>query len=230
MLGKMNLSGKTVPKRSTENSAAETLAAYKIGLAVRTAIIIVLAICLVIMGALSVYFGSLPKETPYVIELSSDGEAYYHENTVDLLRDWTPNDATQRYFISHYVVDMRSVSTDNYVNKEAVGAVYAKSLNGASELISSWYTTNNPITRSSDEYVLVPTDDMAVVLYSSNQWKVTWRETTYRRSDNVIISDRQYEGIFTVAFYTPGTERRKRENPIGMYVTDFTVKMIGSLM
>lgn len=230
MPGKMNLSGKTIPKRDTENSAAETLAAFRIGIAVRTAVIVVLGICLLIMGSFAVYLASLPKETPYVIELSSDGEAYYHENTVDLLRDWTPNDATQRYFISHYVVDMRGVSTDNYVNKEAVGAVYAKSLNGASEQISSWYASNNPITRSADEYVLVPTDDMAVVLYSANKWKVTWRETTYRRGDNVIISDKQYEGIFTVAFYTPDTERRKRENPIGMYVTDFTVRMIGSLM
>ena len=165
-----------------------------------------------------------------MIELSSDGESYYNANTVDLLRDWTPNDATQRYFISHYVVDMRGVSTDNYVNKEAVGAVYAKSLNGDSTQISEWYSSNNPISRSADEYVLIPTDDMAVVLYSTNQWKVTWRETTYRRSDNTIISDRQYEGIFKVAFYTPDTERRKRENPIGMYVTEFSVKMTGSLM
>ena len=230
MPGKTNLSGKSVPKRNTENSAAETLASYRIGIAVRTGIIVVLGICMLIVGALAVYLGSLPKETPYVIELSSDGESYYNANTVDLLRDWTPNDATQRYFISHYVVDMRGVSTDNYVNKEAVGAVYAKSLNGASTQISEWYSSNNPISRSADEYVLIPTDDMAVVLYSTNQWKVTWRETTYRRSDNTIISDRQYEGIFKVAFYTPDTERRKRENPIGMYVTEFSVKMTGSLM
>ncbi len=215
--------------RDTKNSAAETIAAYKQKILLRTAIIAVLGLAIVILAVMAVYFGSLPKEVPYVIELSSDGEAYYHANTVDLLRDWTPNDATQRYFISHYVVDMRSVSTDNYKNKDAAAAVYAKSLNKAADSVGSWYTTNNPIERSKTEYVIIPTDDLAVVLYSGNQWKVTWRETTYRKSDNVIISDKQYEGIFTVAFFTPDTERRKRENPIGMYITDFSIKLTGSL-
>lgn len=220
----------TAPAAGTRNTAAETIASYKRAILIRTVVIVLLVAFIILLGALALYFGSLSKEIPYVIELSTDGEAYYHANTVDLLRDWTPSDATQRYFISHYVIDMRSVSTDNYRNKDAADSVFQKSLGTASSQITQWYADNNPITRSSSEYVIVPTDDMAVVLYSSDQWKVTWRETTYRRSDNVIISDKQYEAIFTVAFYTPDTERRKRENPIGMYVTEFSVKLIGSLM
>ena len=217
-------------KKERGNTAAETIASYKRGITIRTTIIVLQFIFLAVLGALAFYLGSLPKDIPYVIELATDGEAYYHANTVDLLRDWTPSDATQRYFISHYVIDLRSVSTDNYKNKDAADSIFQKSLGNASTLVSQWYNDNNPITRSSTEYVLVPSSDMSVVLYSSNQWKVTWRETTYRKSDNTMVADRQYEGIFTVSFYTPDTERRKRENPIGMYITDFSVKLIGNLM
>lgn len=212
------------------NTAAETIAKYKQTIAIRTAIIVVLAFVVVLLGALAFYLGSLPKKIPYVIELSSDGEAYYHANTVDLLRDWTPNDATQRYFISHYVMQLRGVSSDNNVNKENVSSVYSRSLETATGQITQWYSDNNPIARAQTEYVLIPTDDVSVVLYSENIWKVTWRETTYRKSDGTITSDKQYEGLFNVSFYTPDTERRKRENPIGMYITNYTVSYIGSLM
>lgn len=213
-----------------KNTAAETIAKYKQTIAIRTAVIVVLGLFVVLLGALAFYLGSLPKKMPYVIELSSDGEAYYHANTVDLLRDWTPSDATQRYFISHYVMDLRGVSTDNHVNKDNASSVFSRSLDNATTAITAWYADNNPITRAQTEYVLVPNDDISVVLYSSNVWKVTWRETTYRKSDSTITSDKQYEGLFTVSFYTPDTERRKRENPIGMYITDYTISYIGSLM
>ena len=64
---------------------------------------------------------------------------------------------------------------------------------------------------------------MAVVKYSGNQWKVTWRETSYRTSDKEIFADQQIEAIFTVEFYLPDTERRRRENPIGMYVSNIEI-------
>jgi type IV secretory pathway TrbF-like protein len=214
----------------TRNTAAETIAKYKQTIATRTAVIVALSFVIVLLGALAFYLGSLPKKMPYVIELSSDGEAYYHANTVELLRDWTPSDATQRYFISHYVMQLRGVSSDNNVNKENASSVFSRSLEDATSEITQWYADNNPITRSQTEYVLIPSDDLSVVLYAENIWKVTWRETTYRKSDGTITSDKQYEGLFTVSFYTPDTERRKRENPIGMYITDYTVSYIGSLM
>ena len=214
----------------TRNTAAETIARYKQSIAIRTAIIFVFLFIIVVLGALAFYLGSLPKKMPYVIELSSDGEAYYYADVVEALSNWTPSDATQRYFISHYVMALRGVSSDNNVNKENASSVFSKSLSNATTLITQWYEENNPIARASTEYVLIPTDDLSVVAYSTNVWKVSWRETTYRKSDGTITSDKQYEGLFSVEFYTPDTERRKRENPIGMYITDFSISYIGSLM
>ena len=158
-----------------------------------------------------------------MVELTSDGEATYKANVVSALASWEPSDATQRYFISHYVSELRTVSTDNNQNKANANSVYSRTVGAATEQVNNWYTGNNPITRAKNEYVLIPLDEMAVVKYSANQWKVTWRETSYRTSDKEIFADQQIEAIFTVEFYLPDTERRRRENPIGMYVSNIEI-------
>lgn len=216
--------------KKERGNAADVLGRYEIIIRLQKVVIICLLLFVAILTGACLYFGSLPKSVPWVIELTPQGEATYYPDAVKLLENWTPNDATQRYFIARYVTNLRSVSTDNYQNQTNAGDVYAKSLNNAASLITEWYTDNNPITRSANEYVQVPSEEMSITQYSNTQWKVTWRETTYRRSDGMIIGDKQYEGIFTVAFYTPDTERTKRENPIGMYVVNYDIDLLRNLL
>lgn len=197
---------------------------------VQKAVIVCLCAVTALLAAVDMYIAQQPKSVPWVIELTPDGQATYYEDAVKLLEDWTPNDSTQRYFMAHYVQNMRSVSTDNIVNRENATKVFAQTLDRAGSAISSWYTGNNPITRSSSMYVEVPTEELSVVKYTDSQWKVTWRETVHRRGDGAVTSDRQYEGIFTVKFYTPDTERARRENPIGMYVVDYDIDLLKNLM
>lgn len=199
---------------------------------IKTQKVIILMELVLIMGLmiLSAYLGSLPKTVPWVIELSADGEAHYISNVESQLSVWTPSDATTRYFISHYVQSLRSVSTDNNVNKENVADVYSKSLDGGTDYIDSFYRNSNPIEVAKSTYVKVPLDELSVVAYSADQWKVTWRETAYRRSDHSIIRDEQREAVFTVSYYIPDTDRRRRENPIGLYITGVEEKSVRSLI
>lgn len=215
---------------NSRKGAADEIQRLNNVIKVRTAILIVEFIMVIIMGGLAIYLGSLPKEIPWVVELTSDGEADYKADVVTSLSEWSPSDATQRYFVSHYIEELRSVSTDNNINKENANSVYQRTLGKASEQISQWYTEQNPITRSKNEYVLIPLDQMAVVAYNTNQWKVTWRETSYRTSDREIYADQQIEAIITVSFYLPDTERRRRENPIGMYISNIEIVSERSLM
>jgi type IV secretory pathway TrbF-like protein len=215
---------------NSKKGAADEIQRLNNVIKVRTAILIVEFIMVIIMAGLAIYLGSLPKEIPWVVELTSDGEADYKADVVTALSEWSPSDATQRYFISHYIEQLRGVSTDNNVNKENANSVYQRTLGDASSQIAAWYSENNPITRSKNEYVLIPLDQMAVVAYNTNQWKVTWRETSYRTSDREIYADQQIEAIITVSFYLPDTERRRRENPIGMYISNIEIVSERSLM
>lgn len=205
---------------NSRKGAADEIQRLNWHIRIRTAIILVELINIIMLSAVALYLGQLPKSQPWVVELTSDGEATYKADVVSALASWSPSDATQRYFVSHYISEMRTVSTDNNVNKQNANSVYARSVNSATEQVNLWYTQNNPITRAKNEYVLIPLDEMAVVKYSANQWKVTWRETSYRTTDKEIFADQQIEAIITVEFYLPDTERRRRENPIGMYVSN----------
>ena len=208
---------------NSRKGAADEIQRLNWHIRIRTAIILVEFITIIFLLVVAVYLGQLPKTQPWVVELTSDGEATYKANVVSALASWEPSDATQRYFISHYVSELRTVSTDNNQNKANANSVYSRTVGSATEQVHNWYTGNNPITRAKNEYVLIPLDEMAVVKYSANQWKVTWRETSYRTSDKEIFADQQIEAIFTVEFYLPDTERRRRENPIGMYVSNIEI-------
>lgn len=220
---RLNLEKKHMNKE--KGSASDILGHLRTVNMLQKTAIICLVLFVAVLGLLCVYLGSLPKSVPWVIEITEDGNATYYPDAVKLLEDWTPNDATQRYFMIDYVTRMRSVSTDNYKNQENANVVFSRTLDQASRQINEWYTQNNPITRSATEYVQIPSEEISVLAYAPNVWKVTWRETTYRRADGRILSDEQYEGIFYVAFYTPSTERQKIQNPIGMYVTSYDIAL-----
>ena len=184
-----------------------------------------------LIGSLMVcaYLGSLPKTIPYVIEIDSEANAYYDPNAVKLLENWTPNDELKKAFIKDYVVSMRSVSIDNYVNKENISNVYSKTVDVAADAVNTWYEQNNPITRSAKSRVAIPDDGLSVLKYSDTQWKVTWRETETARTGQ-ILSDRQYEGIFNISYYTPSDERQLLNNPLGLYDASFDISYWQNLM
>jgi len=180
------------------------------------------------LAAIDVYLAQLPKRVPYVIEVTPDGEARYYQDAVKLLEDWTPNESTQRYFMAHYIQDLRSVSSDNYENKRKVQSVYFRTIGQAAGDVDQFYRENDPTKRSGTETVKVPTEEVSVVRYSDTQWKVTWRETVIDRM-GVVKQDTQYEALLTTAIYRPDTERRLRENPIGLYVTALDIDVLRDL-
>lgn len=200
-------------------------------IAVWKTISFLLVLFIVILTILAAYLGAQAKTIPWVIEITEEGDTTYYPEAVKLLYDWEPTDTTQRYFLMKYVQNLRGVSIDNNVNQANVLDVYNKTIGEASSLIQDWYYNHsNPLQRSKNVYVLIPSEDIAVTSYGDGKWKITWRETTYRRYDKAIIDDNQYEGIFSVSFYTPVTEQDKRNNPLGLYITSFDISLLKNLM
>lgn len=214
-----------------ENRAAsDVLGHYELVNKLQKVVIGCLIAFIVILIGICAYLGTLPKSVPWVIELTQDGQATYYPDAVKLLDQWSPNETTQRYFMMDYVINLRSVSTDNYINKDRAQQVFNKTINQATSQVTKWYEANNPIDISADMYIQVPEEEISIVQYSPTQYQVTWRETGYRRTDHAILTDNQYQGIFNIAFYTPDTERARRNNPIGMYVTSFDIALLRNLL
>lgn len=191
-------------------------------------LVLMVAVCLSLVGA-CMYLGSLPKTVPYVIEVYSDGSARYDESAVRLMENWTPTESQKRNVVMNYVRNMRTVSYDNYVNKENAENVYAMSTDEAALLVDTWYTDNNPITRSANSRVNIPIDEMTVLKYSDTQYKVTWRETETSRAGQ-ILSDGQYEGLFTLMFYENLDSKQRVRNPLGIFITTYDLDLLKNLM
>lgn len=185
---------------------------------------------IVLLIAACAYLGTRPKSVPWAIEIGSDGRARYYPGAVKLLTDYTPSDYSRRRFLKDYVMLLRSVYTDDRANVENAGALYRTTLNVARESLNKWFATQNPNKLNKSSYVEVPENEISVVKYDDLAWKVIWRETTHRRSDNAITGDKQYEGVFHIAYYTPTLEEDRIDNPDGLYVVDFDVSMLRNLM
>ena len=184
-----------------ENRAAsDVLGHYELVNKLQKVVIGCLIAFVVILIGICAYLGTLPKSVPWVIELTQDGQATYYPDAVKLLDQWSPNETTQRYFMMDYVINLRSVSTDNYINKDRAQQVFNKTINQATSQVTKWYEANNPIDISADMYIQVPEEEISIVQYSPTQYQVTWRETGYRRTDHAILTDNQYQGILNIAF------------------------------
>lgn len=218
------------------NNIENVLKGYKIQLKLLKFIIGCLAVIITLLLLLNVYYGSKAKTIPWVVELTSEGKAYYHENAVFLQEDWVPNEATQRYFLSQYIQNLRSVSSDYNTNMLAGRELLSKSASNAFNTISpSYMDTNNladksPLVRMKRETVVIPSEEVSVIKYDTDKWKIVWRESTYD-NNNVLIKDEQFEGIFLVALVkTERTDTQKKYNPIGLYVLDWDISLIRNLM
>lgn len=220
-----------------KTNVVNVLGNYKIQIKIHKTIILLLSIFCVALVLSCLYLNSVPKQIPWVIELTTEGEERYRENEIYALTGWTPEDATQRYFMTQFIQDLRTVSVDNYQNQKAGKNLYARSIGNALNQIKPMYSNittkldpSSPFARMKTEYVIIPVEEISVVRYASNQWKVVWREQTKRRTDQQIIRDEEYEGIFTVGFYKVETDYQKKYNPIGMYITDYEIKYLRNLI
>lgn len=219
-------------KRRRE-SASDRIGRLEIKVRLQKALIVFLFVSCLALFFADIYLARLPKSLPYVIELTPQGEATYYPDAVKLLDSWEPNDATQRFFIADYITKMRSVSIDNYINRQNAQAVYSRTVTSGNAIsfIENFFTNNNPLERSKSVVVKIPAEELSILKYSATQWKVVWRETeTKKGSSATVLSDKQYEALISIAFYTPRTEREKRENPIGLYVTDFDMDILRDLL
>lgn len=219
-------------KTNSDESYQDLVIKYKKINVIQKTIIIVLTLMVIALLLLTAYLGAQSKTVPYVIELSHDGQATYYKDAVKLLENYTPSDITQKYFLQDYIIKLRSVSSDNHVNEENVYDVCAKTTGQAISAIDNFYRANNPLVKNNQngQTVVIPKEEIAVIQYSPNKWKLTWRETTYRKADKLVLADQQFEGVFDTAFYTPSSEDQLERNPIGMYVINFNVDYVRSLI
>ncbi|MFU8797335.1 MAG: VirB8/TrbF family protein [Gammaproteobacteria bacterium] len=185
--------------------------------------ILSLLIALVGVGGM-IHIGSKSKFVPYIVEVDKLGQAI----AVSQAERAMPVD--QRIIhasVASFVSDARLVSPDVALQRKAVFRVYsmlAPDTPGTVKM-NEWLNSSEestPFRRAAKETVNV--EVLSAIPQTEDTWQVDWMETV-RDRQGIVKSQSRMRALVTV-FLVPATpqttEEQIRNNPMGIYVRDFS--------
>ncbi|MGL4734164.1 MAG: conjugal transfer protein TrbF [Enterovibrio sp.] len=186
--------------------------------------ILSLMIALASVGGV-VYIGSQSKFIPYVVEVDKLGAA----QTVGLIPASQAGDprilgAT----VAKFIENARLVSPDVALQRKAVFSVYAHLASDAPATVkmNEWlngHSEASPFKRAAKEMVSI--EITSVLPQTATTWQVDWAETTRDRQGVLVgqpVLMRALLTVYTANFSTQTTEEQIRNNPLGIYVRDYS--------
>ena len=183
-----------------------------------------LLIALTAVGGM-VYVGSQSKFVPYVVQVDKVGQAVAVGRA-----DQSPGVSQQirHAFVARFINDARMVTPDVALQKKAIFRVYSmlSQNDPASGKMRSWYSSgedSSPFKRASRETVEV--DITSVLPQTKDTWQVDWIETVRDRQGNLKKQPYRMRALVTLYVSAPSAstpEEEMRQNPLGVYVKDFS--------
>jgi type IV secretion system protein VirB5 len=125
-----------------------------------------------------------------------------------------------RATLGSFVASFRSVTPDAVVQKQYVDRSYAHLRSGdpATIKVNSWFRENSPFDRARTLTVAIEVNN--VVPLSEQSYQIDWTEYERDRQGKE-IAVRRFRGVAAVTLTPPQDEAVIRDNPIGLYLTDF---------
>ena len=186
--------------------------------------ILALLIALTGVGGV-IYIGSQSRFVPYVVEVDKLGQA---AAVRPAQRAGDPDERVMQALISQFMADVRQVSPDVALQRKAVFRLYAmlgpndpattkmnEYLNGTED--------SSPFKRSEKETVSI--EVLSALRQTADTWQLDWEETVRDRQG--VLKGKPFRVRALVSVYivppTPQTtEEQVRNNPVGLFVRDFS--------
>ena len=186
--------------------------------------ILALMIALAGVGGM-IYIGSQSKFVPYVVEVDKLGQPVA---VAPAQRAAVADPRVVHATVASFVSDIRMVSPDISLQRKAVYRVYSMlSANDPSTAkANDWLNgsvDSSPFKRAENETVSI--EIASVIPQTPDTWQVDWLETTHDRQGVVKgqpFRMRALVTVYTVAATPKTTEEQVRNNPLGIYVRDFS--------
>ncbi|MGL5292119.1 MAG: conjugal transfer protein TrbF [Vibrionaceae bacterium] len=172
-----------------------------------------------------IYIGSQSKFIPYVVEVDKLGAA----QTMGLIP--ASNNADPRVLgatVAKFIENARLVSPDVALQRKAIFSLYAHlSLDDpATVKMNEWlngHSDASPFKRAAKEMVSI--EITSVLPQTPMTWQVDWTETTRDRQGALTDPPQQMRALltlYTADFSTQTTEEQIRNNPLGIYIRDYS--------
>ncbi len=174
----------------------------------------ILLACICVFGV--IYFASQNKLIPYVVEVDKRGATVtVYKNTQ--MRDINP--VVVKAQLGQFIRDLRTVSADMTVQKQAINRLYTHldNVSQATTVINQFFTNNTPFKRA--EKVIVSIDIKQILPLSEKTWQVEWSEHTFGR-DGKSQGVKNYTATMTVSIGNQISEQSILLNPIGLMIEE----------
>lgn len=166
------------------------------------------------IGAFTVI--ALQKRTyVHVVEVSPNGAVLSVQPVSD---HYTPSDAQVSYFLGHFVRLVREIPTDGVVLRQNWFEAYRFLAPQAAQHL-------NDLAREDDPFAQLGTTARtamitSVVQRSEHTWQVSWIEAMHGADARGM---QNFTGLFTVRFDQPRNADALMHNPLGLFITEFSM-------
>ena len=186
--------------------------------------ILSLMITLAAVGGI-IHIGSQSKFIPYVVQIDNLGEAIA-VSRADMAAPADPR--VIHASVAAFINDLRMVTPDIALQRRAIFRAYAmlSSDDPATAKTNVWLNgtdTSSPFKRAANETVNI--EIVSVIPQSPETWQVIWRELVYDRQGHPKEPPfimRALLTIYSIDSTANTTEEQIRNNPLGIYVRDYS--------
>jgi type IV secretory pathway TrbF-like protein len=172
-------------------------------------------LCLVLGGGL-VYMTTRQHVIPYIIKVNKIGKVQ-SAGPADKI-NYTPGRPEITYFLSEFVVKIRTISFDPVVMKRDWLSAYDFVTPRGTNQLNSLASRDNPFDKLGQMTVSV--DIVSVIPISDTSFQAEWSEKVQNKFGSLMNTFR-YKGIFTITIKEPKDESRLLKNPLGIFIDSF---------
>jgi type IV secretory pathway TrbF-like protein/sugar phosphate permease len=148
---------------------------------------------------------------PYIISVEHLGMA---RGASPVKQSYQPSDVLISYFISQFIEDVRSLSTDPVVIYAKWRHAYHYLTDRGARTLNNYAAKTDPFSKIGIRTTVVDVNSVARI--SPNSFKIQWKETTYEKRE--LPRTEQYTGAITIVFKDSDVPETVRENPLGLYI------------
>jgi Type IV secretory pathway, TrbF components len=168
-----------------------------------------------------IYIGSQSKYVPYIVEVDKLGETV----TVGRADKARPiDDRITKAMLASFVSNFRTVTTDVSLQRKNILDCYAMlSVNDpATQKANEWFGKPDASPFQRAETTIVNVEIKSILKQSDNTWQVDWVETTRTHDGKIAKDPENMRGLFTTYVIAPTDEKQVFNNPVGLYIKDFS--------
>ena len=149
--------------------------------------------------------------TPYVVEVDHTGAV---RAVGPATADYEPSDAQLAFFLARFIDNVRALSVDPVVVRQAWLDAYDAITSHAKPVLDAYAQGADPFGHIGRRAVTV--DVTSVVRASDRSFRIAWVEHPFE--EGAALPPQRWSAILTVIVQTPRTEDRLRKNPLGIFI------------